>query len=61
MRMCGMRDVVDSVASGKCPFCGIGIDVDEFRDDLSRREFGISGMCQRCQDDMFADGEEEGF
>ena len=41
-------------AEGKCPFCGKKIDVEnEFRDEISKREFGISGMCQSCQDDFF--------
>lgn len=39
---------------GKCPFCGKKIDVNtEFKDELSKREFEISGMCQSCQDDFF--------
>ena len=42
------------INEGKCPFCGKVIDVEnEFKDDLSRREFEISGMCQSCQDDFF--------
>ena len=28
----------------------------EFQDDLSRREYRISGLCQKCQDSVF--GEE---
>ena len=36
-----------------------------FRDELSTREYGISHMCQHCQDDAFADieaiAEELGF
>jgi hypothetical protein len=24
-----------------------------FRDELSKREYTISGMCQRCQDEVF--------
>jgi len=24
-----------------------------FRDALSRKEYGISGLCQKCQDDVF--------
>lgn len=41
-------------AEGRCPFCGKKIDVEnEFRDEISKREFGISGMCQSCQDDFF--------
>lgn len=30
---------------------------NEFRDELSRREFSISGLCEGCQDSVF--GEEE--
>ncbi|MEK9748239.1 MAG: hypothetical protein VW443_04775 [Pseudomonadales bacterium] len=26
---------------------------ENFRDDLSRKEFTISGMCQACQDEVF--------
>ena len=29
---------------------------DDFRDDLSRREYVISGLCQRCQDEVFGAG-----
>lgn len=34
-----------------CPTCGK--EVGEFRDHLSRKEFTISGMCQKCQDSVF--------
>lgn len=38
----------------KCPFCGRGVNKEkDFVDDLSRREFEISGLCQKCQDDTF--------
>lgn len=30
----------------------------DFRDDLSRREFAISGICQGCQDKLFKNPEE---
>lgn len=43
------------VLAGNCPFCGQAIDPSSFRDDLSRREFGISGLCQVCQDKTFGD------
>lgn len=43
--------MADRVMSGLCVTCDSkrlrGID---FRDDLSRKEYGISGMCQKCQD-----------
>jgi hypothetical protein len=28
---------------------------DNFRDELSRKEFNISGLCQRCQDQVFTE------
>jgi radical SAM superfamily enzyme len=48
-----------SIDSGKCVFCGE--PAVEFKDELSRREFQISGLCQSCQDEVFTkDDEEEG-
>lgn len=45
---------MERVKAGKCPFCGKEIDPDtEFRDEISRKEFDISGMCQKCQDEIF--------
>ena len=40
----------------RCPCCQE--PVGEFTDDLSRCEYAISGMCQKCQDSVFG-GEEE--
>jgi hypothetical protein len=34
-----------------CAVCGS--DANFFRDDLSRKEYGISRMCQSCQDKTF--------
>ncbi len=36
---------------GSCVICKE--EVIGFRDDLSRKEFKISGMCQSCQDETF--------
>ena len=30
-----------------------------FTDALSEKEFGISGLCQTCQDSVFGGGKEE--
>lgn len=39
------------------PFgCGSAIH-GEFRDEVSMREFEISGLCQSCQDAVFGGGE----
>ena len=34
-----------------CPFCNK--EVTGFKDSLSLREFEISGLCQKCQDETF--------
>lgn len=31
----------------------------EFTDEISKREFAISGLCQKCQDFIFAPPEDE--
>lgn len=36
-----------------CPICYANINMDEFRDKLSLKEYHISGMCQSCQDKIF--------
>lgn len=36
-----------------CPFCNKKIDISEFTDNESLKEFKISGLCQKCQDDFF--------
>ena len=53
MRAVGFGKSVDNVESGKCATCGKPICTDDFKDELSRREFTISGMCQKCQDEVF--------
>ena len=36
-----------------CVTCGN--DAKEFRDELSSIEYGISGLCQKCQDSIWPD------
>lgn len=46
--------MLEKIEKGLCPFCNKIIDPEkEFRDDLSRKEFKISGLCQDCQDNVF--------
>lgn len=40
-----------SIAANECTWCKG--KAKEFRDDLSRREYKISGLCQECQDKTF--------
>ena len=39
------------IRGGKCPFCRE--DIGEFKDEISKREYEISGLCQKCQDQVF--------
>ncbi len=48
-----MPEAIKAVEAGKCPLCYVVINPNEFKDDLSRKEFKISGMCQTCQDEVF--------
>jgi hypothetical protein len=43
-------------AGGQCVKCG-EFDLS-FSDELSRKEFGISALCQTCQDGIFGVEEE---
>lgn len=45
----------NSIVADICVSCGG--PATEFKDELSRREYSISGLCQKCQDEVF-DGSE---
>ena len=53
----GFGDEVDKVKAGNCSLCGAVVKPEDFKDQASRAEFEISGLCQACQDKTF-DGEE---
>ena len=62
-----MMDMIDktfpdrakNIAEHKCSSCGKGMpeDIEElqsvFMDEISWREYLISGMCQACQNDFY--------
>ena len=54
-RSLGLNKEADRVSLGFCPFCGKPVTREEFRDPLSLREFGISGICQVDQDKFFGE------
>jgi len=40
--------------TAQAPICALcGNHATEFRDALSKKEYGISRMCQECQDSVF--------
>jgi hypothetical protein len=53
MRKSGYGEEMDLVDAGKCPFCKKDISITDFKSSLSKREFSISGLCQKCQDEIF--------
>lgn len=41
------------VNDDKCISCENNISESDFKDELSKKEYSISGMCQKCQDLVF--------
>jgi len=54
MKKMGFKKELDLIERGYCPFCKQKINSTGFRDPLSAKEFEISGLCQKCQDETFA-------
>lgn len=53
MKPAGFSEEVKKVSEGLCPFCGKKIKQEDFRDSISMKEYTISGLCQKCQDNIF--------
>lgn len=49
----GERDLLINI----CPSCRGS--ASKFRDELSKKEYSISGLCQSCQDKVFSPMPEE--
>ena len=49
----GFNKELENIKQGLCPFCNEKIDPEEFRDELSKKEYSMSKICQKCQDKMF--------
>ncbi len=41
------------IDQGRCPDCTEKVLAGSFKDALSEKEFQISGLCQKCQDEIF--------
>jgi hypothetical protein len=53
MRQCGFSKEVELVEKGYCPFCKRKVNVTEFKNAISKKEFKISGLCNTCQNETF--------
>lgn len=47
----------EAISGNSCALCGG--EANEFTDALSRKEYGISGACQKCQDRIFVPDDDE--
>lgn len=50
-----LKEMFKRKDEGLCPFCNKEVSEDEFRDELSLKEYRISGLCQKCQDEVFGE------
>ena len=44
------------IRADRCTFCKG--PATEFKDELSRKEYTISGLCQKCQDATFVESDD---
>ena len=55
MKAAGFSEEVELVNQKKCPICKEDIDEKKLRNQISKDEYLISGMCQACQDELFGE------
>jgi len=54
MKQYGFEKEIEMVKLHKCPSCRKEIrGREDFRNEISWREYHISGLCQKCQDGVF--------
>lgn len=46
LQLLGFLREVGLVKGNGCPFCGKEIDTKDFKNEISRKEYLISGLCQ---------------
>jgi hypothetical protein len=57
-RAAAKESVARRICTPQVGGCGEYVKEEDFHDDVSRRESKISGLCQSCQDRIFADDED---
>lgn len=55
LERCGFADEVENIKKNRCAICGKQVRYSDFKDQLSIKEYSISGMCQSCQDKAFSE------
>ena len=51
----GYHEEVKRFNVNLCAFCAKKVNTDDFRNELSAKEYHISGLCQKCQDNVFGE------
>lgn len=49
LKQMGFGNAVKNIETGYCPFCKNKINIEDFKDELSKKEYFVSGLCQKCQ------------
>ncbi len=56
------RSRSESIKNNICVICGKSINPEtEFKTELDKKEYVISGLCQACQDDTFKPHPEDDY
>ena len=56
-----INKIIDIIENSICPICGEKINIEDFTDEISKSEFYISGICQKCQDEIFNNNEDDEY
>jgi len=43
----------ETIEKSMCNGCGDAVLQESFKNEISKREYQISGFCQKCQDSVF--------
>ena len=49
----GFAKELKAIKQHKCPICRKKINMEDFKDEVSKIEFMISGICNACQKEFF--------
>ena len=58
MTASGFPNAYEEQQAGICPICKSSISLDSFKDVLSIQDYAITGLCQKCQDRIYANPED---
>ena len=45
--------IEENLMAGLCPLCGVKADESAFKDEASKHEFEMTGICNPCQSKVF--------